>query len=85
MASARQQAPALLQDYLDQQDWSGRKKQLRTLAELTSRYGLETALTMTEPVLKQAEARKQGTLEKLVKELQKQDFLILDEWGAIFP
>ena len=85
MASARQQAPALLQDYLDQQDWSGRKKQLRTLAELTSRYSLETTLTVTEPVLKPAEARRQGTLEKLVKELQKQDFLILDEWGAIFP
>ena len=42
-------------------------------AELTSRYSLETMLTATEPVLKPAEARRKGTLEKLVKELQKQD------------
>lgn len=44
----RRQAPALLRDYLDQQDRRNRKKQLRTLAELTSRYGLETALTAME-------------------------------------
>ena len=44
----RRQAPALLRDYLDQQDRRSRKKQLRTLAELTSRYGLETALTAME-------------------------------------
>ena len=72
-----------MQDYLDQQDWSDHKKQLRTLAELTSRYGLETALNVAELVLKLSEARKQGSLEKLVKELQKQDLLILDEWGYV--
>ena len=44
----RRQAPALLRDYLDQQDRRSRKKQLHTLAELTSRYGLETALTAME-------------------------------------
>ncbi|MGE9899319.1 hypothetical protein [Mitsuokella multacida] len=32
----------------DQQDRRSRKKQLRTLAELTSRYGLETALEAME-------------------------------------
>lgn len=35
--------------------------------------------SVTELILKLAEARKQGTLEKLVKDLQKQDLLILDE------
>lgn len=33
----RRQTPALLRDYLDQQDRRSRKKQLYTLAELTNR------------------------------------------------
>ncbi len=44
--------------------------------------GLKTKFfSVPELVLKLAEPRKQGTLEKLVKDLQKQDLLILDEWG----
>ena len=38
---------------------------------------------MTELVLKMTEARNQGMLTKLVTNLQKQDLLILDEWGYI--
>lgn len=46
--------------------------------------GLKTKFfSVTELVLKLAEARKQGTLEKLVKDLQKQYLLILDEWGYV--
>lgn len=46
--------------------------------------GLKTKFfSVTELVLKLAETRKQGTLEKLVKDLQKQDLLILDEWGYV--
>mgnify|MGYP000706405644 FL=1 len=44
----RRQAPALLRDYLDQQDRKGRKAQLRTLFELTGHYGLETAMAAME-------------------------------------
>lgn len=39
--------------------------------------------TVTELVLKLAEARKQGTLERLITELQRLDLLILDEWGYV--
>ena len=39
--------------------------------------------TVTELVLKLAEARKAGTLERLVRELQALDLLILDEWGYV--
>lgn len=46
--------------------------------------GLKTKFfSVPELVLKLAETRKQGTLEKLVKDLQKQDLLILDEWGYV--
>lgn len=46
--------------------------------------GLKTKFfSVTELALKLAEARKQGTLEKLVKDLQKQNLLILDEWGYV--
>lgn len=46
--------------------------------------GLKTKFfSVIELVLKLSEARKQGTLEKLVKDLQKQDLLILDEWGYV--
>ena len=38
---------------------------------------------MTQLVLKLAEARKNGTLERLVRELQGLDLLILDEWGYV--
>ena len=37
--------------------------------------------TVTELVLKLAEARKNGTLERLLRELRSLDLLILDEWG----
>lgn len=39
--------------------------------------------TVTELVLKLAEARKNGTLERLLKELRILDLLILDEWGYV--
>ena len=39
--------------------------------------------TVTELVLKLAEARKNGTLEKLRADLKTQDLLILDEWGYV--
>lgn len=39
--------------------------------------------TMTELVLKLAEARKSGTLERLVSDIRRLDLLILDEWGYV--
>ena len=39
--------------------------------------------TVTELVLKLAEARKNGTLEKLLRDLRSLDLLILDEWGYV--
>ena len=46
--------------------------------------GLRTKFyTVTELVLKMAEARKAGTLERLVRELRTLDLIILDEWGYI--
>lgn len=39
--------------------------------------------TVTELVLKLAEARKNGTLERLLRELRVLDLLILDEWGYV--
>ena len=39
--------------------------------------------TVTELVLKLAEARKSGTLERLIGELKSLDLLILDEWGYV--
>lgn len=39
--------------------------------------------TVTELVLKLAEARKTGTLERLLKDLRSLDLLILDEWGYV--
>lgn len=39
--------------------------------------------TVTELVLKLGEAHRSGTLEKLVRDLQRLDLLILDEWGYV--
>lgn len=39
--------------------------------------------TVTELVFKLSEARKSGTLERLVRELLALDLLILDEWGYV--
>ena len=39
--------------------------------------------TVTELVLKLSEARKNGTLERLLRELAGLDLLILDEWGYV--
>ena len=39
--------------------------------------------TVTELVLKLAEARRNGTLERLLKDLRTLDLLILDEWGYV--
>lgn len=39
--------------------------------------------TVTELVLKLAEARKNGTLERLLRDLRGHDLLILDEWGYV--
>ncbi len=46
--------------------------------------GLRTKFyTVTELVLKLADARKGGTLERLINELKSLDLLILDEWGYV--
>lgn len=48
------------------------------------KMGLKTRFyTVTGLVLKLAEARKNGTLERLIRELQRLDLLILDEWGYV--
>lgn len=48
------------------------------------KMGLKTRFyTVTGLVLKLAEARKSGTLERLIRELQGLDLLILDEWGYV--
>ena len=48
------------------------------------KMGLKTRFyTATGLVLKLAEARKSGTLERLIRELQGLDLLILDEWGYV--
>ena len=39
--------------------------------------------TVTELVLKMVEARRAGTLERLVKELKALDLIALDEWGYV--
>lgn len=39
--------------------------------------------TVTELLLKLAEARKNGTLERLLRDLRSLDLLILDEWGYV--
>ena len=39
--------------------------------------------TITELVLKLAESRKNGTLERLLRDLHSLDLLILDEWGYV--
>jgi len=39
--------------------------------------------TVTELVLKLGDAHRTGTFERLVRELQKLDLLILDEWGYV--
>ncbi|MCM1543654.1 MAG: IS21-like element helper ATPase IstB [Blautia sp.] len=39
--------------------------------------------TVTGLVLKLAEARRNGTLERLLKDLRTPDLLILDEWGYV--
>lgn len=39
--------------------------------------------TVTELVLKMVEARKAGTLERLLKEIKAQDLIVLDEWGFV--
>lgn len=46
--------------------------------------GLATRFyTVTELVLKLAEARKNGVLERLVSDIRRLDLLILDEWGYV--
>ena len=46
--------------------------------------GLKTRFyTVTSLVLKLAKARRSGTLERLIRELQGLDLLILDEWGYV--
>lgn len=46
--------------------------------------GYKTKLyTVTELVLKLAETRKNGTLERLLRDLRSLDLLILDEWGYV--
>ena len=63
------------------------KTHLATAAGLKAcELGYKTKFyTVTQLVLKLAEARQSGTLEWLVRELQSLDLLILEEWGATFP
>ena len=54
------------------------------LGEAACMQGLKTRFyPVTELVLRLAEARKFGTLEKFTMDLNKQDLLILDEWGYV--
>lgn len=39
--------------------------------------------TVTELVLKLAEARRNGTLERLITDIKRLDLLVLDEWGYV--
>ena len=39
--------------------------------------------TVTELILRLGEAHKTGTLERLLKDIQKSDLIILDEWGYV--
>lgn len=61
------------------------KTHLATAAGLKAcELGYKTKFyTVTQLVLKLAEARKSGTWERLVRELQSLDLLILDEWGYV--
>jgi DNA replication protein DnaC len=61
------------------------KTHLAIAAGITAcKTGLKTRFyTVTGLVLKLAEARKNGTLERLIRELQGLDLLILDEWGYV--
>lgn len=45
---------------------------------LTARF-----FTVTELILRLAEAHKNGTLERLLRDIQQADLLILDEWGYV--
>ena len=46
--------------------------------------GLKTRFfTVTQLVLGLSESRKNGTLERLIRELKSLDLLILDEWGYV--
>jgi DNA replication protein DnaC len=54
------------------------------LGMLACQKGLQVRFySVTSLVLKLGEAWKNGTLEKLVRELQRLDLLILDEWGYV--
>jgi DNA replication protein DnaC len=39
--------------------------------------------TVAELVMRLAEAKRSGTLERLMKEIQRSELLILDEWGYV--
>lgn len=48
------------------------------------KMGMKTKFcTVTGLVLKLADARRSGTLDRLIRELQSLDLLILDEWGYV--
>ena len=90
--------PALLKEDLENVDFIGSKQNLvmygpvgvgKTHMAIAAgvkacMLGYKTRFyTVTELVLKLAEARKNGTLERLRNDLNNQDLLILDEWGYV--
>ena len=57
-----------------------------SLDEVTDSEAFLTEITTQlaeQPVLKLAESRKNGTLERLLRDLRSLDLLILDEWGYV--
>lgn len=90
--------PSLTQDELESCDFIRQKTNIVCYGEVgTGKTHLATALgvkacemdmkvrfyTVTELVLKLAESRKNGTLERLITDLKRLDLLILDEWGYV--
>lgn len=63
---------------------TGKTHMAIALGMLACKKGLQVRFySVTSLVLKLGEAWKNGTLEKLVRELQRLDLLILDEWGYV--
>ncbi len=90
--------PSLTKEALETCDFIEQKTNIICYGEVgTGKTHLATALgvnacemdkrvrfyTVTELVLKLAESRNNGTLERLITDLKRLDLLILDEWGYV--
>jgi len=90
--------PSLLKEDLISCDFISQKTNLVCYGEVgTGKTHLATALgikacemgmrvrffTVTELVLRLAESRKKGTLERFISDLKRLELLILDEWGYV--